>query len=120
VAKKTTNKKSADLDLEDAPRAVKPTAGEKTAWKVIDRGSTLASGLLAKRVASVAWRGFTGRNPPTNGRHPDVSTAEAVLWAMVGGALVEVVRMGVRRGASTYWTRSTGELPPGMKPITKD
>lgn len=114
VAKKKT-KKSADPDL--APRATKVTAGQKSAWKVLDRGSTIASGLLAKRVAMFAWQGFTGRKPPVNGRHPDVRTGEAIAWAVVGGALVEVVRIGVHRGATSYWTRSTGELPPGMKPL---
>ncbi len=114
MAKKKT-KKSADPDL--APRAKKPTAGQKSAWKMLDRGSSLASGLLAKRVATFAYRGFTGRKPPINGQHPDVRTGEAIAWAVVGGALVEVVKIGVRRGATTYWTKSTGELPPGMKPL---
>ena len=113
MASKT--KKSADPLL--TARPAKATAGEKSAWKVLDRGSTIVSGLLAQRVAMFAWRGFTGRKPPINGRHPDVRAGEAIAWAVVGGALVEVVKIGVRRGASTYWTRSTGNLPPGMKPI---
>ncbi|MGJ9423369.1 DUF4235 domain-containing protein [Aeromicrobium sp. CF3.5] len=108
-------KKSIDPDL--APRATKVTAGQKSAWKVLDRGSTIAGGLLSKRIAMFAWQGVTGRKPPVNGRHPDVGTAEAIAWAVVGGALVEVVRIGVHRGATSYWTRSTGELPPGMKPL---
>lgn len=114
MAKKKTKKPA---DPATAPARTKATAGEKATWKMLDRGSSIASGLLAHRVAMVAWRGFTGRKPPINGRHPDVGTGEAVAWAMVGGALVEVVRIGVRRGATTYWTRSTGELPPGMKPL---
>lgn len=113
MAKKT--KKSADPVV--VPARTKATAGEKASWKMLDRGSAIASGLLAQRVAMVAWRGVTGRKPPINGRHPEVGTGEAIAWAMVGGALVEVVKIGVRRGATTYWTRSTGELPPGMKPL---
>jgi hypothetical protein len=49
-----------------------------------------------------------------------VTTREAVTWAVVGGSIVELVRVGVRRGAATYWVKSTGQLPPGMKPLTRD
>lgn len=117
MAKKAgSKKKKQDVDSRRPPRSV----GSKSSWKVLDRGSSVVSGLLAHRVATVAWRGVTGRKPPTNGRHPEVSTGEAVAWAMVGGALVELVRVGVRRSASTYWIRSTGHLPPGMKPLEQE
>lgn len=93
--------------------------GGKSAWRLMDRAATIASGLLATRVAAVAWRGVTGRAAPTLTRHPDVSTREAVAWAVVGGALVELVKMLIRRGVAVYWVRSTGDLPPGMKPLAK-
>jgi hypothetical protein len=102
----------------DAP-AAKTSTGGKGAWKLMDRGSTIAAGILAQRVAAIAWRAATGRKPPVNGRHPDVRTGEAVAWAVVGGGLAELVKVAVRRGTSTYWVRSTGHLPPGMKPLAK-
>lgn len=117
MAKKAGKKKS--KKAADTSAAAKPTVGSKGSWKMLDRGSSIVSGLLAQRVATFAWRGFTGRKPPTNGRHPEVGAGEAIAWAMVGGALVEVVKVGVRRVASTYWIRSTGHLPPGMKPLKK-
>ena len=83
----------------------------------MDRGSTSAPAFLPQRVPATAWRDNTGKKPPSNGRHPDVRTGEAVAWAVVGGALVELVKIMVRRGTSTYWVRSTGKLPPGMKPL---
>ena len=109
-----------EKDTLDKAKKPKSSVGSKSSWKVLDRGSTIVSGLLAHRVAMIAWRGVTGRRPPTNGRHPDVSNGEAIAWAMVGGALVEVVKIGVRRGASTYWIRSTGHLPPCMKPLENE
>ena len=92
-------------------------APSRATWKVMDRGSSVAAGLLATRASAVAWRVVTGKKPPTSGRHPDVTTREAVVWAVVGGSIVELVRVGVRRSAATYWVRSTGQLPPGMKPL---
>lgn len=117
MAKQAGSKKSKQADSAQKPRS---SVGSRGSWKMLDRGSTIVSGLLAHRVATFAWRGVTGRRPPTTGRHPEVSTGEAVAWAMVGGALVELVKVGVRRGASTYWIKSTGHLPPGMKPLAQD
>lgn len=97
-----------------SPRAKAPS---RATWKVMDRGTSVAAGLLATRASAVAWRAVTGKKPPTSGQHPDVTTREAMVWAVVGGSIVELVRVGVRRSAATYWVRSTGQLPPGMKPL---
>jgi hypothetical protein len=102
-----------------AKKAKQKTPG-KGAWKVMDRSAAIASGLIATRVSTLAWRTVTGKKPPTSGQHPEVGTREAVLWAMVGGALVELVKVGTRRAAAQYWVKSTGNLPPGVKPLFPD
>jgi hypothetical protein len=104
---------------EQAARASDKKAPGRGTWRVMDRGSSVAAGLLATRAAALAWRAVTGKKPPTSGRHPEVSTREAVAWAMLGGGLIELVKVGVRRGTATYWVKSTGRLPPGMKPLAK-
>lgn len=114
MSKKARSKRA--TTVADAPPA-KTSAGGKGAWKLMDRGSTVAAGILAHRVAATAWRVATGRKPPISGRHPEVRTGEAVAWAVVGGGLAELVKVAVRRGTSSYWVRSTGHLPPGMKPL---
>jgi hypothetical protein len=115
VAKK---RKKDQATLTDKARATpdKKAPGRGT-WRLMDRGSSVAAGLLATRAAALTWRTVTGRKPPTSGRHPEVSTREAVAWAMLGGGLIELVKVGVRRGTATYWVKSTGQLPPGMKPL---
>jgi hypothetical protein len=113
VAKKSRRRKKI---AESAPPAPKKSGG-KSAWRLMDRGSSMVAGLLAARVSATAWRVATGKKPPTSGRHPDVSTREAVAWAVVGGAIIELVKVIVRRYTATYWVRSTGKLPPGMKPL---
>jgi hypothetical protein len=116
VAKKN-KKKNAPTLAEQAAATPTTKAPGKGTWKLMDRGSSVAAGLVATRATALAWRAVTGKKPPTSGRHPDVSTREAVAWAMVGGGLAELVKVGVRRGTATYWVKSTGQLPPGMKPL---
>ena len=111
MAKRDRGKKDAKGTAEK-----KKPAG-RSAWKLLDRSSSVAAGLLAREVSQWSWRVATGRKPPVAGRHPEVDAKEAVAWAIVGGALVELVKLLVRRGAADYWVRSTGKLPPGMKPV---
>ncbi len=92
----------------------------KTAWKLMDRSTTLAASAAAPVVAAGAWRAVTGRKPPTSSDNPEVELREAIGWAIVGGALVQVVKVAVRRQTAQYWVRSTGQLPPGMKGVMGD
>lgn len=112
-------RKKASL-VEEAAVTPRTKAPGRGTWRVMDKGSSVLAGLLAQRASSLAWRTVTGKRPPTSGRHPEVSTREAVAWAMVGGGIIELVKVGVRRSTATYWVRSTGQLPPGMKPLLKD
>jgi hypothetical protein len=117
VAKKRKNN-SKDVSLTQQAAATPNTkAPGRGTWRVMDRGSSVLAGLLAARASAIVWRVVTGKKPPTSGRHPEVSTREAVTWAVVGGGLIELVKVGVRRGTATYWVKSTGQLPPGMKPL---
>lgn len=90
------------------------------AWKALDAGSGILAAALAPRVSNLAWRAATGRKPPKETRNPELSTKEAIAWAAIGGATVQVVRTVVRRSAANYWVRSTGGLPPGMKSLKND
>ncbi|KQY59435.1 hypothetical protein ASD11_07670 [Aeromicrobium sp. Root495] len=116
--KKKADAKKATAGTTTAGGTKKGSAGSRGAWKIMDRSTTVAAALLAREVSSVSWRAVTGKKPPTNARHPEVGTREAVAWAMVGGALTELVKIGVRRYAATYWVKSTGKLPPGMKTLS--
>lgn len=85
------------------------------AWKLLDTASVLLGAFLAPRVSQIAWRTVSGKRPPRSSAHPEVSTKEAIAWAAIGGAIVQIVRVLSRRAVATYWVRSTGDLPPGMK-----
>lgn len=113
---KKSKKGDQHLQLDEAPPS-KAKAPGKGAWRLMDRGASMAAGALAGRISALTWQAATGKKPPANGQHPDVSTKDAVAWAIIGGATIELVKVAVRRGTATYWVRSTGNLPPGMKPL---
>ena len=98
-------------------KSPKGVPGGKRAWKLMDRGATIGAGMLARKVSSVTWQTATRRKPPSDTKNPDTDIREVVLWAVIGGAIVELTKALVHRGAATYWVKSTGELPPGMKSL---
>jgi hypothetical protein len=97
-----------------------PTSiGSKQAWKLMDRGSSVAASAAARDVPALAWRIATGRKPPKATNNPEANTREVLLWAFVGGGFAELMRVVVKRSTANYWVKSTGHLPPGMKPVKK-
>ncbi|MFT4298631.1 MAG: DUF4235 domain-containing protein [Aeromicrobium sp.] len=100
-----------------ASGAAKSKRGGKAAWKLMDKSTTMAAGIVAPVVAAGGWRLVTGKRPPAAADNPEIDTREAILWALVGGALVEAVKVAVRRRTAQYWVDSTGALPPGMKTL---
>lgn len=116
MSNKTEHAKNPHKSRATAAPAGKKHSGKST-WKMMDRAATIAAGLIAHRVSCLTWRAATGKKPPTSTRHPDVGNAEAITWAVVAGAGVELTKVLIRRGMANYWVRSTGRLPPGMKPL---
>lgn len=101
---------------DSSPTAKQKPSGKRT-WKMMDRGATLLSGIAGRKVLAVVWHAAVGKKPPTNTRHPELSNREAIAWAIFGGAGSELARVLIRRQTASYWVRSTGKLPPGMKPL---
>lgn len=101
------------------PEVVQPkaTPGSKQVWKLMDRGSTVAAGTVARQASELAWKVATGKKPPSDKKNPESDLREIAAWAFVGGGLTELVRVLVKRSTASYWVKSTGHLPPGMKPI---
>jgi len=114
VSKKSKAKAAATAA---APEAAKPTAGSKQVWKLMDRGSTAVAGTVARQASELAWKVTTGKKPPSDKKNPEADLREIAAWAFVGGGLTELVRVLVKRSTASYWVKSTGHLPPGMKPI---
>jgi hypothetical protein len=84
-------------------------------WTVFSLISALGAAALAKKGLDKSWRVATGKQPPENPADPDVEIWEAVGWAIASGVAVGLARMLAQRKAASYYTRSTGHLPPDLR-----
>jgi hypothetical protein len=87
----------------------------KLGYKVMAMVATLIGALVARKTLALAWKTATGKEPPANPEHPEVTWAEALSWAVVSGAVVGVARLIAQKKVAATWHRSTGALPPGME-----
>ena len=84
-------------------------------WTVFSLVAGLGAATATRRLLDRSWKVAAGKNPPENPADPDVGLGEAVLWASLTGAAVALARMVAQRRAASYYTRSTGHLPPGLR-----
>ena len=84
-------------------------------WTVFSLVAGLGAAALTRKLLDRSWQVAAGKNPPENPADPDVGLGEAVLWASITGAAVALARMIAQRRAASYYTRSTGHLPPGLR-----
>ena len=84
-------------------------------WTVFSLVAGLGAAAVTRKLLDRSWKAAAGKNPPENPADPDVSLGEAVLWASVTGATVALARMIAQRRAASYYARSTGHLPPGLR-----
>ena len=86
-------------------------------WSLMGLGATLGATMAARKALTATWKLSTGKQPPSNPEHPDVSLGEAVAWAVVSGVAVGLARMFATRAAADYYRRSTGHLPANLEDV---
>jgi subtilisin family serine protease len=87
----------------------------KFGYKLMATFASIAGAYAARKALQIVWKTSTGKQPPANPEHPEVTWAEAVSWAVVSGAVIGVARMAAQRKVAASWHRSTGKLPPGLE-----
>ena len=60
--------------------------------------STLGATALAKKAVDATWKlGSRGKTPPTDPADPDIELREAIVFAVISGAVISVVRLFIAR-----------------------
>jgi hypothetical protein len=68
------------------------------AQNAVALGATLAATAVARKIADSVWKmGSGGKTPPTDPSDPDIEIREAILFAVISGALISVARTFLAR-----------------------
>ncbi len=86
-----------------------------TGYKVLALIASVVGAMLARKSLTLAWRVATGKEPPANPEHPEVTWGEAAAWAVVSGAVVGLARMIAQKRVAASWHRATGTLPSDVE-----
>lgn len=84
-------------------------------WKVMAMGSAVGASMVARKVTDGSWKFIRGGEPPTNPEDPDDDWVEAILFAILSGAIVGISRTVARRQAAAVYKKSAGHLPQALQ-----
>ncbi len=87
--------------------------GEKV-WSVATTGAMIGGGIVAKKIAEGGWTFITGKEPANNPADPDTDWAEAVVFALITGAIVQFAKILVNRESTKAFHKSRGRLPKSV------
>ncbi len=87
------------------------------AYSLLGLAATVGATMAARKAMTAGWKLSTGKKPPSNPEHPDVSMGEALSWAVASGVAVGLARMLASRKAADYYRRSTGHLPANLEDV---
>lgn len=76
-----------------------------TAWLLAAGVVGLLAAAATRKGGRRGYRALTGHPPPGSPQRPRASIGEALLWAAVSGAVVNLGRMLARRGLAQAWGR---------------
>ena len=75
--------------------------------------STLGATAVVKKVVDATWKlGSRGKEPPTDPADPEITVREAVVFAVLSGAAISVVRMFIARRLAKSERREALEERP--------
>ncbi|WP_010148371.1 DUF4235 domain-containing protein [Serinicoccus profundi] len=83
-------------------------------WSLATTGAAIGGGVIAKNVTEGLWKFVTGSSSPSNPEDPEVNWGEAVAFAVVSGAIVQLVRVIINRKSTQVYTKRKGHLPASV------
>jgi hypothetical protein len=83
-------------------------------WKAVATGAAVGGVALTKPLVERTWRLVVGSEPPGNPAHENVAWRDAILWAVVSGAVVGLIRLLAQRTAAGAWQKARGSYPKAL------
>lgn len=77
--------------------------------KLATTGAAVAASFIAKKATDGTWKFVTGKEVPSNPDDPDVDLREAILFAVLSGALIALARTVANRQTTRVLGRAQGK-----------
>lgn len=77
--------------------------------KIATTGAALLASIVAKKATDGTWSFVTGKEVPDNPDDPDVDIKEAILFALLSGALIAIARMLANRETTKLLGKAQGK-----------
>lgn len=87
---------------------------EDKVWNGVAGAAAVTAVAASKPLIERSWRAAFGSEPPGNPAHQDVAWRDAILWAVITGAVVGLVRLVAQRLAAGAWQKARGEYPKSL------
>ncbi len=87
---------------------------EEKVWNWVAAGAAVGAVSASRPLIEQGWRLAFRSEPPGNPAHQDVAWRDAILWAVITGALVGLIRLVAQRLAAGAWQRLTGRYPESL------
>jgi hypothetical protein len=88
---------------------------EDQMWNGVASIAAVGAVAATKPLVERTWKLVSGREAPGNPAHQDVSWGEAIMWALLTGALVGVIRLLAQRAAASAWAKARGDYPEALR-----
>lgn len=80
-------------------------------WSLATTAAAIGGGIMAKKVIEKAWALVTDGTVPDN---PKVNWGEAIAFALVSGAVVQLARVMVNHKSTQAYAKKKGRLPQSV------
>jgi hypothetical protein len=87
---------------------------EDKVWNAVASAAAVGAVTVSKPLVERCWRLVFRTEPPGNPAHQDVSWRDALMWAVVTGAVVGLIRLVAQRAAAGAWQKATGDYPKAL------
>lgn len=77
--------------------------------KIVTAGVVLVATMVAKKATDGTWRFVTGKEAPNNPDDPDIDFKEAVIFTVLSGAVVAVLKMLANRETTRVLGKAQGK-----------
>ncbi|HEX5366895.1 MAG TPA: DUF4235 domain-containing protein [Acidimicrobiales bacterium] len=87
---------------------------EDKVWDGVATMAAVGAVAMTRPLIERAWRAAFRAEPPGNPAHEDVAWRDALLWAVLTGAVVGLVRLVAQRVAAGAWAKARGGYPRAL------